>query len=197
MAEYKINLIRDRVLAKPFRKFLFWGMLGYLVLCGVVLAFVVHKSALGFVGASRGYREIKVVEEQFMLTHPDAKDLLSYAGELRPRMVANANILAEIDKGLNLHLDFASILLGVAKPLPDGCVLVNFDFNRKNGVIKFDVLTPISGVGSCQAGALIELWKADGRACVHLGNIRSESSRREFRAGRAVKIHSFEAEVGG
>jgi len=40
MADFQINLIKDIVLPFSKRRLVFWGMLAYVALCGVVLAWV-------------------------------------------------------------------------------------------------------------------------------------------------------------
>lgn len=196
MVKFKVNLIRDRVLAKPLRKALFWGVLVYLLLCGAGLAYLVHRDTSRFVDITGHYREMKAVEEQLMLSHPGSKDVISHLKEVKPLLVKNANILSGIDRGLDLDFNFASILLGIAKPLPKDCVLRSVGYKKKSGVLKFSVSTPVNKPTSRLAGQLIDIWKKDAELWRQLGDIRSEASSREYQAGRAVMIHRFEAKPG-
>ena len=194
MAEYNINLIRERVLPKRLRHGLFWGMLVYLLLCGACLAFVVHRSARKFVDASKIYREMKVLETQVLCGSPE-EDVVAYAERLRPEVVAAADILTGIDVSLQQGIDFVSIMLGLARPLPASCFLINVRLQVDKNMIQFSVLTPAERSSSHTAGEIIDLWTREGGLEMHLGEIQAAASQREFRSGRAVVIHRFKAEI--
>ncbi len=193
MADFEINLIRDRVLSKPLRKGLFWGILVYLILCSVGLAVVVHRAALRMVDAADQHREMKVIREQFHSDHPDEKDVLSYAQGLRQRMVTSADVLAGVGACLRENVSLPPILLGLAKPLPDDCVLVNVDLDVKKGTIQFSVMTPARKGRSMTAGQIIDHWNREGTLNSYLKEIRAETSERQYSSGMPVLVHRFSA----
>ena len=193
MADFEINLIRDRVLSKPFRKGLFWGILAYLALCSIGLAIVVQRAALRMVDATEQYREMKVIDEQFHADHPDEKDVLSYAQGLRQRMVLSGDVLGGVSACLRENVSLPPILLGLAKPLPSESVLVNVDLDIKKGTIQFSVMSPARKGRSMTAGQIIDHWNREGTLDSHLKEIRAETSQRQYRSGQPVLVHRFSA----
>jgi len=193
MADFEINLIRDRVLSKPFRKGLFWGVLTYLVLCSIGLAVVVHRAALRLVDATEQHREMRVIGEQFHADNPDERDVLSYAQGLRQRMVLSADVLAGINACLRENVSLPPILLGLAKPLPAESVLVNVELDIKKDTIQFSVMTPARKGRSMTAGQIIDRWNREGTLSSHLKEIRAETSQRQYRSGQPVLVHRFSA----
>jgi hypothetical protein len=193
MAEFEINLIRDRVLPKPFRKGLFWGILAYLGLCSAGLSVVVHRAALRMVDATEQRREMKVIQDQFRANHADEKDVLAFAQGLRRRMGVSADVLAGIDACLRDSVSLPSVLLGLAEPLPEESVLVNLDMDLKKGTIQFSVMAPTHKRHAVTAGQIIDLWNKEGMLDPHLKEIRAETSQRQYRSGRPVIVHRFSA----
>lgn len=192
---YKINLIRKQVPNRHLRKMLFWGMLGYLVLACAGLAFVAHHSALRFVKSSRRLREVKAVERQVLAGKKADRGVVAYAVDLRPKLVKASKILSGIDNSLKHNIDFVSILIGIAEPLPADSLLVGVDLKVDDGTIRFDIMTPAAKNSVHSAGQLIDTWNRVGVLKKLIGDIRAEESRREFRSGQAVIIHSFSAKV--
>ena len=193
MAAFEINLIRDRVLSKPFRKGMFWGVLAYLLLCSVGLAIVVHRAALRMVDATEQHREMRVIGQQFHADHPDERDVLSYAQGLRERMVLSADLLAGVGACLRANVSLPPILLGLAQPLPEESVLVNVDLDIEKGTIQFSVMTPARKGRSMTAGQIIDRWEQEGTLNQHLKEIRAETSQRQYSSGIPVLVHRFSA----
>ena len=193
MAYFEINLIRDRILPKPLRKAMFWGILLHLVLCSVAFAVVVHRAALRFVDATDQRRELDVIERQFKADRPSEKNVLSYAQGLRQRMGDSAEVLAGIEAGLKRRVSLSRLLLGLAKPLPQDCVLVNVDFKTKDGAVLFSVMTPADRERTLTGGQIIEFWNEEGTLETQIKEIRAETSQRQYRAGRPVIVHRFSA----
>ena len=195
MAEFEINLIRDRVMPKPIRKGLFWGTLAYLVLCSAGLSVVVHRAAVRMVDATEQRREMKVIQEQFRANHAEEKDVLSYAQGLKRRMGVSAEVLAGIDACLRDSVSLPSVLLGLAEPLPKESVLVNLDIELKKGTIQFSVMAPTRKRHAVTAGQLLDLWNKAGLLDAHLKEIRAETSQRQYRSGNPVIVHRFSASL--
>ncbi len=193
MAHFEINLIRDRTLPRPLRKGLFWGLLAYLVLSGIGLAIVAHRAALRFVDATAQHRELRVIERQFKADHPNEKSVLSCAQGLQKRMDTSVGVLSGIEGTLRNSFSLSRLLLGLAKPLPADCVLVNVDLRTKAGMIQFSVMTPASKTQNLTAGKIIDFWAQEGTLEAQLKEIRAETSQREYRAGRPVLVHRFSA----
>jgi len=193
MAHFEINLIRDQVMPRAFRKGLFWGMLTYLMLFSVGLAIVVHRSALRFVDATEHRREMRVIEKQFQGDHPNEKSVLSCAQGFRDRMNQSADVLDGIDSALRQRVSLSRILLGLAKPLPEDCLLVNIDLQAKKGNVQFSVMTPALKAQTLTAGQIIDLWGKDGTLGAEIKEIRAETSQRQFSSGRPVLVHRFSA----
>jgi hypothetical protein len=193
MAHFEINLIRDRVLPKPLRKGLFWTILVYLVLCSVGFAFVVHRAAMRFVDASNQLREKGVIERQFKTDHRTEKSVLSYAQRLQQQIGDSADVLAGIEAGLQQHVGLSRILLGLAKPLPENCFLVDVTLTTKDGTAQFSVMTPADRSPTLTGGQIIAYWSKDGTLETQLKEIRAERSTRQHRAGKPVVVHRFSA----
>ncbi len=193
MADFEINLIRDRVMPKPFRKGLFWGMIVYLVLCSVGLAIVVRRATLRMVDATEQHREMKAIQQRFRSDHAEQRNVRSYAQGLRQRMTESADILAGIDACLRDGISLPPVLLGLAKPLPKESVLVNLDLELQKGTIQFSVMTPTRKGHAVTAGQIIDLWNKDDILNAHLKEIRTETSQRQYRSGRPVIVHRFSA----
>ncbi len=195
MAQIKLNLIRDRVISRGFRKGLFWSMLVYLILCGIGLAFVTHRAALRFVDAADQHHETKVINQQFRGDHPNESSMQSYAQDLRERMTLTADVLDGVDLGFKQDVMLPRILLGLAKPLPEECLLVNVDLQIKKKTIKFSVMVQDRKSKSMTAGQIIDLWTEDGMLGTQLKDIRAEASQSEYRSGRRVRVHRFSAKL--
>ena len=195
MAQIKLNLIRDRVISRGFRKGLFWSMLVYLILCGIGLAFVTHRAALRFVDAADQHRETRVINQQFRGDHPNERSMQSYAQDLRERMTLTADVLDGVDLGFKQDVMLPRILLGLAKPLPEECLLVNVDLQIKKKTIKFSVMVQDRKSKSMTAGQIIDLWTEDGMLGTQLKDIRAEASQSEYRSGRRVRVHRFSAKL--
>jgi hypothetical protein len=195
MAEINVNLIRDRVMAKGLRKGVFWAMLAYLTFCGVGLAVVVHRAALRFVDATEQHRETRVINQQFRGNHPNEQGMQSYAQNLRERITLTANVLSGIDAGFKQNVSLPRILLGLAKPLPQGCVLLSVTLEVKKKTIQFSVMAEDRKSQSVSAGQIIDHWTQDGMLGTQLKDIRAVSSQSEYRTGRRVRVHKFSAKL--
>ena len=195
MAQIEVNLIRDRVIPRGLRKGVFWGMMVYLMLCGAGLAFVAHRAALRFVDAAEQHREAKLINEQFRGNHPDESSMRSYAQKLRERMALAADVLDGADMGFKQDVALTRILLGLAKPLPEECVLVGVDLQKKKKTIQFSVMAEDRKSKSMTAGQIIDHWAEDGMLRTQLKDIRAEASQSEYRSGRRVRVHRFSAKL--
>jgi hypothetical protein len=195
MALFEINLIRGQVMDKRFRKGLFWGMFAYLILCCVGLSFVVHRAAVRLVDANEQRREVKLIERQFFADYPDASSMLSNVRSMRKQLELDAKLLTDVDAILRKRVDVARVLLGLAQPLPDDVVLVNMDIGQKEGGIHFSVMTPSDLSSRLMASEIIKLWAKDGTLDSELKDIRSETTQREYRSGRPVRVHRFSASL--
>ncbi len=193
MVHFEINLIRGRVINKTARQGLFWGTLGYLVLCCIGLAIVTHRATLRMVDATEQRREMKIIERQFNADYPEADSVLSYVQGMRSEMGLAADVLTGIDATIRNRVSLPRILLGLARPLPPESVLVNVDLQRKDGTVQFGVMTPTGGSRMLTAGEIINLWNRDGTLAAQLREIRAETSQRQYRSGRPVLVHRFSA----
>ena len=108
-------------------------------------------------------------------------------------MDTSVGVLSGIEGTLRNSFSLSRLLLGLAKPLPADCVLVNVDLRTKAGMIQFSVMTPASKTQNLTAGKIIDFWAQEGTLEAQLKEIRAETSQREYRAGRPVLVHRFSA----
>ena len=192
MAVYEINLIRERTTSPGMRKFLFWGMVVYLALCGAILVRVSNQAAKKLVVAMENGRHVQALERQFRRTGADRDPILAHARRLRDEIASYSGKLEAIGRGTARRLDLAQMMIRLAVPLPDGLSLARMSVDRAEGQIEFDVVAPADrSAYSVTASDLISLWEKDEVLMSRLQRIRAVISERRRMGQRTVLVLQF------
>lgn len=156
MTLLRANLIRGRVLPPRRRKTLYWGILTYLGLCGVLLVAVVHMDTYRMLEALRARRKSESLLEAFHAQHPDQKDLVAYAHHLRQRLVSQIDRIRSVEEVVERRAHASQLLLGIAAPLPDDITVEEFRLDGRTGRLSIILKAPEAQARS--AADLISAW---------------------------------------
>ncbi len=193
---FQVNLIKGEALPAPKRQALFWGMLGYLAICGLVLVVVANTAARRAVRAARLQREIASIESRFRSESGKQVGVLDYADTQRREMERCTQRLAVIESVLGRRLSLTTILYRLAVALPPGVELLAFEVEDDKPDLIFDIMVPEQDAAPLvDAGRLVAEWNRDEelRGVVH--RIRSaETERRRIRS-ESVYVFKFRCEV--
>ena len=180
MAEFQINLIRERVLPRARRKMLFLGMLLYLAASGVLLTMTAHTAARRFVVALARSDQVGRLEQQFRAGHPGQKDIVAYEQTLRQEMRGNVAAVEAVDGVLGGHVSISGILAGLMDPVPPDLYIMSCDFSSTTSLLEFSFAVPINQrTRGFQAEDLIARWKENDALRVALTEIKLLANERQ------------------
>jgi hypothetical protein len=199
MSTFEINLIRTRVLPPARRKALFWGVVGYLVVCAVVLVLVAHTATREFVSARWKRSDMLRIEREFREAHPTQPDMLTYASVLGNQATSLLDTLGEVDDALARRSHLTLLLRRLSVPLPDEAHLLQFKMDTDERTLEFEIAAPIvSAEGLVPSAAeMVSVWKQDELLMTQLSDIDAVASTRMLVDGRAAYILKFSGELAG
>jgi hypothetical protein len=194
MLMFEINLLKDRAVSAPVRKALFWGVVAYLVLCIVALAWLANSSTHRLLRAARLRRDVDASEWEFHKSHHRSQDILVFAQRAKSRLEMDAQSLETIEKLIRNRVSLVNIISALTAPLPAGVDLLKLSLDGRADELNFSVLIP-EGRAEQQisGGRLTSVWNADETLQSRLERIRAMSTRRDRIDGRAVVVMQFSA----
>ncbi|MBL7075960.1 MAG: hypothetical protein ISS31_00680 [Kiritimatiellae bacterium] len=193
---FEINLLKDRTASAPVRKALFWGVVGYLVLCIIALAWQANSSTRRLLRAKRLRVDIEASEQEFHVAHHRAEDILEFARRAKSRLEMDAQSLEAIEKLIRNRVSLVNIISALTAPLPMGIDLLKLSLDDKEDEINFSVVIPDgSAERQVSGGRLTSIWNADETLQSRMARIRAISTRRDRADGRAVVVMQFSAEL--
>ena len=85
MAEFTINLIKDRVMPLKKRRRIFWSMISYVSTCIFAVVAIVFMASRELLHASRQRADMARITTKFREDHPGQSDIFRYSDTRRLR----------------------------------------------------------------------------------------------------------------
>ena len=196
MTAFRINLIRGLTPTAKQRERIFWGMISYLVLCGVALVGIAYYETRRL-AATFGLRaDIALLDAQFRNEHPGQTDILRYAKKMKEQLFECADKLESVRWIQTTRVTLAPILLALAAPLPSDIDIAGLQIDSEKRTLEFELIVPITGMGErVDAGRLIGIWNEDPALISRVGKISSAKSQRQSMEGKPVYVLRFTASL--
>lgn len=196
--DFKLNLIKNDVLPYNKRKLVFFSMILYVLMVGVLLVFLSHKAAVNFVKIS-DYKTAASYFQKAQLRNPGGKkDIQAYAKDLNARMLLFAVKLETVDKILSNNVDLTSIILRLLTPLSAGSYMDNINFNAQTGTLEYDIVTPVSGMNeTANTKDLISAWKKDYYLSSCVKNMETISAVTQDKGETSIFVSKFSCRLNG
>ena len=192
MAVFEINMARDRVIPASRRKTWYTVLMLYLALTGVILALLAGAVTRHLVTAFDRCRDVSRLEGECLRSCPGQEDIAGYAGQVGARMARYADTLEAIAGVLSNRTHAATLLFGLAVPLPEAMALNNVDMNADKREIAFEVWVPESGAAiGMTPPSLIPLWTRHPMLAAQVTQIASVNSQRTKINGRGFSLWRF------
>lgn len=190
--DFKLNLIKNDVLAPDKRKFVFFSMILYIFIIGLVLVSLSYKTASTFVKTA-DYKRDAV---NFKSTHSGdingRGDMSGYIKDVKDKMLYYAGKLESVDKVLSKYVDMPNLLKGFAASLPYGSYIDNFSFNSGTNTLEFDVIMPEGQAKDyLNTNELVSGWKKNGYLMTCIKDIESASVSKQVRGEGSVSVSKF------
>jgi hypothetical protein len=196
MAEFEINLIRERVLPPAKRKLLFLGITVYLGLSVLVLAIVVSHVLEDCRKLALREIETRKLENEAQEAERPEGSSVAHAELLKDRLVVYENRINAIHRLLVDRPDVARILLGISNHLPYGVYIMNLELDPKRKELRLELM--VAGDGGAEiptAGKLVKAWSADRFLASQIKEIKPLTSQTQTMANRAVSVWEFACEL--
>lgn len=185
---FRINLVKNEVMSPGKRRAVFFSMILYVVMVGLLLVVLSYKAAVNYIKIS-GYKRCGI--EGAGKVSADAKDIKS-------KMLFYAEKLEKIDRILSDDRDIARILTGLSGPFSGLSRIDNFIFNAPAKTLEFDVVTPEAGMKeSLDANALISAWKRDAYLMSCIKDIESASVSKRKIGSDSFFVSRFSCSLSG
>ena len=180
MTMLEVNLIKDRVLAPRRRKVLYWAMLAYLGLCGILLVVVVYFDTYRMTAAIDYMREAAAIRKAFHEAHPEEKDLITFARGLERDLQADIRRVETIEDLVERNAHLTRILLGLSVPMPRDIALTEFRLDHQAQKVAFTL--SYAEDHEQEAMDLFTLWNASTNLGREVSDLRSVSQNRSPQA---------------
>ena len=196
MLPFRINLIRSQTIPPAARRRLFVAMIGYLALCGCLLVAVSHQAARRWVAIQQMREQMDLLEERFLVQHPEEKDIARY-GRILTRQLNHAS--RQVETVVNLfdrRIQTAKILLDLSRQLPEGMDIIDVKLDAVQKTLEFSLAAPSAGSGeSSDSEHLLAAWNGDQELMKQVGHISSIKSQRQMMDGVPVYLLSFSSRI--
>lgn len=192
MAQFKINLIRSKVIPRQRRRTIFIGLMAYLVISSLILVLFCNRLAVGLVRNVVSRQKIVILEKGFYKRHPQINNLPQYASQMKMRMSRCIAKLEIIDNFLSRRSDSGLILQRLHSGLPQGAYINNFKVSAKEQVLNFEI-TVYTGKRpeAFNIDKLVSAWKKDKGLMSQVENLSSGATRRDKIGDQPVFMASF------
>jgi hypothetical protein len=192
MAEFRVNLIRERVVPTPWRKALFAHLTLHVAACGLLLAWVSWQATMRIVGGRDALRKGAAVTQQFAQDQNAAGGVFDYADLQRARLALRADALDAIGDALKNRCDLARVLIGLSNHLPYGVYITDLEFDQASR--KVDLQLTVSSeadMADLTISKLIEQWQGDELLGGRADKIKSVTSETADVKERKVSVWEF------
>jgi hypothetical protein len=198
VVEYRLNLIRGRVVPAPRRKMLFAGTTACLGLYAVVLAWGIHGAVKRVIAATYDRRRIALVEEHFRRKHGTEETSVEYAARVGREIEAcTARILAA-DAVLSRRTDTVRILLGLSNHLPPGLTIKTFNLDHAERRLTLELTVSREAAdGDLSSALLIRKWQSEPLLSEAVREIKSVSKKTQEVGRNRVSIWEFSCKLNG
>ena len=192
MVEYRLNLIRDRIVPSRWRKALFLHMTLHVGACGLLLAWVKWQATRNIVRGRQNRRKAAELTRQFVQGEASAEGVFEYADLLRAGLALRAETLDEIGDALKTRPDLARIMLGLSNQLPYGVYITDFDFDSAQRQVDLQLMiTEGADLAKLSISKLIERWQGDELLEGRIKSIKSVTSQTASVDERKISVWQF------
>lgn len=197
MSNRQPNLTRFAVPTPALRKAIYLGMLLYLVLCGVFMAWVLHRSALHVMETVHARTEIRALERSFRRLYGEQEGSLpSLARQLEADLEQTQAQLAVVRKLLERRVHLPRLVAGLIQPLPPDVQFVRMEMNRTRGLLEFDLAMPDAPDRElAHARSLVDAWNASPVLAGELEDIRIVARNTQRLGEEAIVVLRLEGRL--
>ena len=189
---FEVNLIKNKVPTFMRRRTYFIAIISYLILCGLILVFLCYKSATNFMEISNLKKDVVRMEKEIYLRSSSEKNILSYATDMRMKLVESIEDLEVVDSILSKRINLTGILQGFSMPLPTGVYIDDFILDSKNKSLVFNVIIPKDEMkDSLNTSGLLSYWKNDNSLMSNIDNMKSSVSQKKKKRKKEIFVSKF------
>jgi len=189
---FEVNLIKNKVPTFKRRKTYFLSIISYLALCVLIFVFLCYKTIANFIEVSNLREDVVRMEKEVYLRHSGQKNIVSYATDMRLKLVESINNLEIIDGILSKRIDLTGILQGFSMPLPTGVYIDDFDLNSNTKTLSFNVIIPKEEMkDSLNTSGLLSYWKNDNSLMSNIENMKSSVSQKKKKRKKEMFVSKF------
>ncbi len=199
MPEYRINLIRDRVLPPRRRRLAHAALVLYLLLCGIALVVMSYRETRALIAAIDSRGELARMDTEFRAGYPEHDTIDAYDQVLDQKLRTAVDTLAAIGDVLDHQTSLSALMLWLTEPLPPEMFLANFSLDREDREIQFAIAVPARrrGAAPAEANDLIALWEENPDLTRRLDDLRLLISRRQTLQRRPMRVWRFSGRLRG
>lgn len=159
MPLFDINLIRDRVPTARRRYAIYWGMIAYLALSGLLLLAATLFSVHRYLHTEDDRRGIAQLHREFAAETRGKDDILACTSGMKSEIDDAAERVQSIDRLLKDRANLPRILLGLITPMPPEFAIDDIALRRAGRSVSFTLLVPEDHPEPNQAiSALVQEW---------------------------------------
>jgi hypothetical protein len=195
MTAFEVNLIRDRTPAPARRKALYWGLLVYLGLCGMLLVTVVYIDTYRMITAIEYQREAAAIRRAFAERYPQQEDAISLAKSLQEGLEEDLAKVKSIEDLVDRSAHLTRILLGLTIPMSRDVVLNELRLDQETGRLVFTLSVPEAEAR--KAMDLIAVWNSSANLNREVTRFRTLSRNQTVEGGRVMVLMEVEATLRG
>lgn len=196
MADFQINLIRDRVPPAAVRLRRFWVMVAYLILCGILIVIASYRAVEDGIAADNIREEMMRQERFFCQARPGSRGILDCYQKVSRMLESSVRALESVNRVMASRVHLARVLLRIQLSLPAGVTLHSAQMDSANRAFDFEL--------SCQEGVapegispsdLVDAWRRDGTLMTEIRDAVYQSSQQRMLDGRTYTIWKFTAQL--
>ena len=193
MDEFGINLIGDRIPPLEKRRQIFRNIILYLGLCGAALIILICLGVRDLIFTAWHRADLHTMEREFRQSHPNHRDILTYAVEVESRGEQLVNMLEVVERSVEARYDLAQMIAGITAGLPEEHRLIEFLLDSEKGLATFDVAAPIVSASGdlIDPGELVGLWNRDAGLASVFEKIESVETHRRLVGGTPAFVLRF------
>ena len=194
-----INLARDLVWTARQRYMIYWAMLGYLLIAGILLVFTASRATYKIQQGVDFNRQAQVLQKRFTSRYPTQPGMEAYANLLKENLQKKAAQAAAINAALPATMYSTLPLLNLlADPAQSGRInKLSFEQRVKDGgkpEVTFSVMIPESpGGAGAEAPASLQRWRSDPVLAREFSAITPTTTERGTSDGEAFSILKYKA----
>ncbi len=189
---YKINLIKNKVIPYKERKLLFSVIVIYFFICVIILGVLGYRITANFVKVSDYKDKISFMEKEFSNSISEYEDFKKYRENLKLKMGMYVKKFNAVDKILNKKINLSYILDKISVVIPPDGYVDDFEFNRKENSLNFNVIIPVSQAGqSFDMSQVVSYWRKDSYLMSNIEEIKSSVTQKQGRGGEQVLKAKF------